>query len=99
LKRLKILSLQSNRITKLENLEELDSLEELYLSHNGVQRIEGLEHNVRPSPSFLLSFSSPTKPKLTTLDLGNNFIPELENISHLSHLQELWVGASILCYF
>jgi protein phosphatase 1 regulatory subunit 7 len=29
---------------------------------------------------------------LTTLDLGNNFIPELENISHLNRLQELWVS-------
>lgn len=46
LKKLKILSLQSNRITKLENLEGLENLEELYLSHNGVERIEGLEHNV-----------------------------------------------------
>lgn len=46
LKKLKILSLQSNRITKLENLEELNDLEQLYLSHNGVKRIEGLEHNV-----------------------------------------------------
>ncbi|KAJ7684909.1 hypothetical protein DFH06DRAFT_1118563 [Mycena polygramma] len=54
-----ILSLQSNRITKLEGLEELDTLEELYLSHNGVQHLEGLEKNL----------------KLTTLDLGNNFIP------------------------
>ncbi|KAJ6505957.1 L domain-like protein [Mycena vulgaris] len=69
LKRLKILSLQSN---------QLDTLEELYLSHNGVQRLEGLEHNL----------------KLTTLDLGNNFIPELENISHLTNLQELWMSGN-----
>lgn len=46
-KHLKILSLQSNRITKMENLEELESLEELYLSHNGLSKIEGLEKNVR----------------------------------------------------
>ena len=38
--------MQSNRVTKLEGLEELDSLEELYLSHNGVTRLEGLEKNV-----------------------------------------------------
>ena len=30
----------------IENLESLENLEELYLSHNGVERIEGLEHNV-----------------------------------------------------
>ncbi|THH09646.1 hypothetical protein EW146_g8631 [Bondarzewia mesenterica] len=45
LKRLKILALQSNRITKIEGLEELESLTELYLSHNGVETIEGLDHN------------------------------------------------------
>jgi Leucine-rich repeat (LRR) protein len=43
---LKILSLQSNRITKLENLEDLVNLEELYLSHNGLKKIEGLDKNV-----------------------------------------------------
>jgi protein phosphatase 1 regulatory subunit 7 len=47
LKRLKILSLQSNRITVIEGLEELTNLEELYLSHNGVKRLEGLDGNVR----------------------------------------------------
>ena len=31
----------------MENLEELESLEELYLSHNGLSKIEGLEKNVR----------------------------------------------------
>jgi Leucine-rich repeat (LRR) protein len=29
--------------------------------------------------------------KLTTLDVGNNSIPEIENLSHLRHLTELWV--------
>jgi protein phosphatase 1 regulatory subunit 7 len=39
--------MQSNRVTTLEGLEGLQSLEELYLSHNGIRRIEGLERNVR----------------------------------------------------
>lgn len=30
--------------------------------------------------------------KLKTLDLGTNFIPTIENISHLTSLDELWVG-------
>jgi protein phosphatase 1 regulatory subunit 7 len=30
----------------MENLEGLVNLEELYMSHNGIERIEGLEHNV-----------------------------------------------------
>ena len=46
LKKLKILSIQSNRITRLEGLGELDALEQLYLSHNGIKKIEGLEKNV-----------------------------------------------------
>ena len=29
--------------------------------------------------------------KLRTLDVGNNFIEVLENVSHLSSLEELWV--------
>lgn len=31
----------------MENLEDLVNLEELYLSHNGLGKIEGLEKNVR----------------------------------------------------
>ena len=89
--------MQSNRIRKIENLDALESLEELYLSHNGVERFENLEHNVRD----LCRFSSDGKLKyhcicicqimLTTLDVGNNSIPEIENLSHLKHLTELWV--------
>jgi protein phosphatase 1 regulatory subunit 7 len=48
---LKILSIQSNRITKMENLEGLVSLEELYLSHNGLTKLEGLEKNVSVLPT------------------------------------------------
>jgi len=47
LKKLQVLSLQSNRITKLEGLEELTELNQLYLSHNGIQRLDGLDNNVR----------------------------------------------------
>lgn len=38
---------QSNRLTKIEGLEGLGSLEELYLSHNGITKIEGLDFSVR----------------------------------------------------
>lgn len=37
----------SNRLTKIEGLEELRNLEELYLSHNAIEKLEGLENNVR----------------------------------------------------
>jgi len=34
--------LQSNRLLKIENLESLVMLEQLYLSDNGIEVIEGL---------------------------------------------------------
>lgn len=37
LTKLKLLSIQSNRIVTIENLDRLVNLEELYLSHNGIQ--------------------------------------------------------------
>jgi protein phosphatase 1 regulatory subunit 7 len=38
--------MQSNRVTKIENLEALENLEEIYLSHNGIKKLEGFERNV-----------------------------------------------------
>ncbi len=79
LPRLRILSLQSNRITKIEGIPP--SVEELYLSHNGVQKLEGLEHCL----------------KLNTLDVGNNFIEKIEGIAHLGEtLEEFWVNGNKL---
>jgi protein phosphatase 1 regulatory subunit 7 len=63
-------------------LEELAELEELYMSHNGLTKIEGLEKNL----------------KLTTIDFGANFISKLENIEHLSLLEEVWVFCAFNCY-
>ena len=92
-KHLKILSLQSNRITKMENLEELESLEELYLSHNGLSKIEGLEKNVRGrNRRDREILTSRLQLKLKTLDVGNNQISKIENISHLKNLEEFWVS-------
>ena len=94
LKSLKILSIQSNRILKLEGIEDLENLEELYLSHNGIEKMEGLEHNV----SVFHRIGHPhvddvvLQHKLRTLDIGNNYVAELEGISHLTQLEELWVS-------
>ena len=46
-----------NRIVKIEGLETLVALEELYLSHNGLTDISGLAENVSPRSS-ILSFES-----------------------------------------
>lgn len=75
---MKILSIQSNRITTLEDsgLSELKNLEELYISHNGLTKIQGLEGCL----------------KLKTLDVGANKIEKIENVSHLKELEEFWVS-------
>lgn len=38
---------QSNRLLRIEGLEANTQLEELYLSHNGIEKIENLAHLVR----------------------------------------------------
>jgi hypothetical protein len=42
-------------------------------------------------PRGKLTYDRVAQTKLTTLDVGNNSIPEMENLSHLTHLTELWV--------
>ncbi|XP_066201909.1 protein phosphatase 1 regulatory subunit 7 isoform X1 [Saccopteryx leptura] len=71
---------QSNRLTKMEGLQSLVNLRELYLSHNGIEVIEGLENNN----------------KLTMLDIASNRIKKIENISHLTELQEFWMNDNLL---
>lgn len=73
--KLRVLSIQSNRLTKLEGLETLEALEELYLSHNGIQKLEGLDKNVN----------------LTTLDFAANQVSVIENVGHLKKLSQFWV--------
>lgn len=73
---LKLLSIQSNRLTSISGLSALTNLEELYISHNALTQISGLDTNTR----------------LRVLDISNNPISHLENLSHLSHLEELWAS-------
>jgi protein phosphatase 1 regulatory subunit 7 len=98
LRNLRLLSIQSNRIVKIEGLEELVNLEELYLSHNGIEVLEGLEKNVGCQSNFLSSYcvilfihlSLLLQTKLTMLDVSNNRLKKLENIAHLLNLEEFW---------
>lgn len=73
---LKLLSIQSNRLTSISGLSALTNLEELYISHNALTQISGLDTNV----------------KLRMLDISNNPISHLENLSPLTHLEELWAS-------
>lgn len=58
-----LLHLQNNRLTKIEGLQSLVNLRELYLSHNGIEVIEGLENNVR----LLLTVQHSCFPELLVL--------------------------------
>ena len=82
LTKLKLLSVQSNRLVKIEGLEALVKLEELYISHNGIKRLEGLD----------------TLVNLVTLDVANNFVKRIESVSHLTKLEEFWVSQVMLIY-
>lgn len=83
LKRLRILALQSNRVTKIEGLEGLENLEELYLSHNGVKRLEGLEHNVRPISALIYH----------TQELPDRTLDVLVEAHHPRHRQQFHLRA------
>ena len=46
LRNLRLLSVQSNRITVLEGLDHCVSLEEVYFSHNDIAEVKGLDNLV-----------------------------------------------------
>ena len=68
---------QSNRLTAISNLAPLTQLEELYLSHNGIETIGGLE----------------TLTVLNTIDLSANRLTTVSGLTTLTALGDLWVRA------
>ena len=77
---LRVLWLEGNRISKVENLEALTELRTLYLNDNLLTKIEGLEAQVL----------------LASLHLENNSIACLENLSHLTALKSLFLKGNEL---
>ena len=74
LKNLKILSLSRNNIKRIMALEDVGgTLEELWLSYNAIEKLDGLQPCV----------------KLHTLFIGNNKIKSWDEVSKLSQLPEL----------
>lgn len=71
-----MLDLSFNEITEIKGLEELELLEELYLSSNRITEIKGLERCIN----------------LTALELGNNKIRKIEGLDNLLKLKSLWLG-------
>ncbi len=83
LQNLKILSIQSNRITQISGLTQLVNLEELYISHNLLTEISGLDNNVN----------------LRVLDISNNQVTQLAHLAHLHNLEELWASSNQVASF
>ena len=80
---LKILSIQSNRISKITGVSDLPNLEELYISHNALTEISGLEQNAG----------------LRVLDVSNNQIKHLSGLKTLKKLEEFWASSNQLGSF
>jgi dynein light chain 1 len=74
LRNLKILSLARNQIKRIERLDEVGgTLEQLWLSYNLIEKLTGLK----------------ALRKLTTLYLSNNLIRSFDELSNLSHNENL----------
>jgi hypothetical protein len=87
LTKLRRLDIQSNRLTRIENLQgQCDTLEELYLAHNGIDDIGAhLETGLK------LSF-----PNLTVLDLSRNRLTTTIPFGHLTAIEELWISGNMM---
>jgi protein phosphatase 1 regulatory subunit 7 len=83
LKKLKRLDVQSNRLTSISGLEgQIDSLEELYLAHNGINDEGAMEES-----GLQLQFKN-----LTDLDLSKNRLTSCRPFAHLDTLTDLWLS-------
>lgn len=76
LKCIRKISLQSNRLTSMLGFQECVALEELYLSHNGIAKMEGLS----------------TLEKLRVLDVSSNKLTAINDIEKLTRLDDLWLN-------
>jgi len=90
LTKLRKLDVQSNRLTSIENLNtQKDTLEELYLSHNGIDNA-----GASLKSGLALSFSV-----LTILDLSRNRLVDCQPFSHLYTLEDLWISGNDITSF
>ena len=86
LTRLRRLDVQSNRLTCVEGLEsQVGTLEELYLSHNGID-----DDGASSRPGGL---SLPFE-RLNTLDMSRNRLTSARPFGHLTTLVDLWISGN-----
>lgn len=90
LTKLRRLDVQSNRLTQVTNLStQVDTLEELYLAHNGIS-----DQGASQATGLALPFTS-----LTTLDLSRNRLTTTQPFSHLTSLEDLWLSGNKIATF
>jgi Leucine-rich repeat (LRR) protein len=86
LPKLRVLSLQSNRIVNLEHFDGVSgTLEELYISHNGIKKLENLKKCK----------------KLRVIDLAGNFLTDIDadQLADMHDLEELWLNDNKIANF
>jgi protein phosphatase 1 regulatory subunit 7 len=87
LTKLRRLDVQSNRLTKIENLtSQQETLEELYLAHNAIDD----EGAFQPT-GLQLSF-----PNLNVVDMCRNRLTSTSAFAHLEGLEELWISGNLI---
>ena len=85
LTKLRRLDVQSNRLTKIENLcAQVDTLEELYLAHNGID-VDGAKCDT----GLALPFT-----QLNTIDMSRNRLVDTSPFPHLTSLSDLWISGN-----
>mmetsp|Transcript_18821 Transcript_18821/g.23096 ORF Transcript_18821/g.23096 Transcript_18821/m.23096 type:complete len:417 (+) Transcript_18821:101-1351(+) len=90
LKKLRRLDVQSNRLTTIDGLtSQIDTLEELYLAHNGIDNEGAMKET-----GLMLQFTN-----LTTLDLSKNRLTSCDPFAHLDSLNELWLSSNQVSTF
>jgi protein phosphatase 1 regulatory subunit 42 len=97
------LYLQHNRITRMENLNNLHRLTKLYLSYNSISVVEGLEELTQLTELHIASQNLPKGEKLhfdprtlktlsnclIVLNISGNQLDTLDDIAVLAELQQL----------
>lgn len=92
------LYLGKNKITKIENLDQLVNLECLSLQSNRIVKIENLDKLINLTELYLSENGIEKienldhNKQLDTLDLAKNRIKVIENVGHLQCLEEFWVS-------
>lgn len=90
LTKLRRLDVQANRLTRVENLmAQVDTLEELYLSHNGIN-----DEGASCETGLALGFTC-----LNTIDMSRNRLKSTKPFAHLLALEELWLSGNEIATF